>query len=177
MREWLAARLGVHAKNITLVGSARLGESLSPRRLGQPFGGQSDLDLVVVSDTFFERLRGDFCSWEHDYETGGVTPKNTKERGYWDDNVRRGPQVISRGFLDARMVPSMSRYPCAEVTAQTMFLLTRKLSETPKAPSVSQASVRVYRDWDAFVRQIDRNLQASITVGVERQPASSVSTE
>ena len=37
VRTWLSSRLAVEAKAINLTGSARLGSSLSPKKLGKPF--------------------------------------------------------------------------------------------------------------------------------------------
>ena len=37
MRSWLAIRLKVHAKQISMVGSGRLGTSLSPEKINNPF--------------------------------------------------------------------------------------------------------------------------------------------
>ena len=45
VRSWLSAQLGVHAKEISMVGSARLGKSPAPEKLGDPFDENSDLDI------------------------------------------------------------------------------------------------------------------------------------
>jgi predicted nucleotidyltransferase len=48
--------LGVPVKNVAIVGSAKTGYSLTPGRNYSPFGGESDLDLVIVSDSLFREL-------------------------------------------------------------------------------------------------------------------------
>src|SRR4029077_7660969 len=56
VRTWVASRLVIEPKEITLTGSARLGQSLTPARLGAPFSDKSDLDFATVSSSLFDRL-------------------------------------------------------------------------------------------------------------------------
>ena len=46
--------LHVPAKDICVVGSARIGFSLSPEKFGSPFNQFSDIDIVVVSSSLFD---------------------------------------------------------------------------------------------------------------------------
>jgi hypothetical protein len=48
--------LDVPVKNVAIVGSAKTGYSLTPGRNYSPFGAESDLDLVIVSDRLFIEL-------------------------------------------------------------------------------------------------------------------------
>ena len=54
----LAERLNVHAKSIVLVGSGRLGYSVSPKvedkKLWKPFHDRSDFDFVVIDQPLFD---------------------------------------------------------------------------------------------------------------------------
>lgn len=158
IRAWLAVRLAVDPKEITLVGSARIGQSLSADRLGAPFSNQSDLDFTTVSSALFERLRAEFNAWAVAYETDAISPKNTRERRFWDDNLARGPNVLERGFFDSRMIPLLDPYPVARGISQSMYLLRRKLEVTIGAPQVRDADLRAYRDWNAYARQMARSL-------------------
>jgi hypothetical protein len=158
MRSWLASRLSVDPKEITLIGSARVGQSLSPSRLGRPFSSASDLDLTVVSSDLFGKLAAEFNVWSYDYESGAVIPGNSRERRFWDDHLQRGPDLIGRGFLDSKMIPLRQPYILARQIRQTMYLLKEKLAVTPAGPVVSGADVRVYRNWDAFARQVETSL-------------------
>jgi hypothetical protein len=75
IRGWLSHRLNVHPKEITLVGSARIGYSLAaPPDLGKPFGKHSDLDLCVVSADLFRRFVEAVEQFKVDYQTGKVLP-------------------------------------------------------------------------------------------------------
>ena len=81
LRIWLARRLDVQAKEVTIVGSGRQGYSLSPdQNAGRPFGQQSDLDMTTISVRLFERLRDAFGRWEKDYKQGIVQPRHERER-------------------------------------------------------------------------------------------------
>lgn len=101
LRGWLGYRLGVDPKEITLVGSGRLGFCLSPGPdLCRPFGEHSDLDLTVVSALMFKRMETTFTRWHADYAGGQVSPRNERERFFWEDNRKRVPSGLARGFID-----------------------------------------------------------------------------
>lgn len=57
LREWVAALLDIFPKDVSMVGSARIGFSLAPQKQLREFTvGSSDLDLFVVSAPLFGRL-------------------------------------------------------------------------------------------------------------------------
>jgi hypothetical protein len=159
VRAWLASRLQVCPKEITLLGSARLGYSLkSGQNYGRAFTAQSDLDFSIISGSLFEELSKAFEQWRTDYTTGVVHPRNNQEQQLWNDNARWGAQNIRRGFLDVRKIPTFSRYPFVQSLADTMWRLSKKLEMTQGAPRVKVASVRVYHSWKALVAQVSLNL-------------------
>ncbi|MFP3939739.1 MAG: hypothetical protein ACLF0P_05480 [Thermoanaerobaculia bacterium] len=158
MRSWLANRLGVHAKEISVAGSARLGASLSPVKLGRPFGSKSDLDVFVVSAQLFEIVRKEFCRWSLDFESGRVKPRNAREEGFWQDNNYRGDKLIRRGFIDQKLIPNLDAYADIRNISESMWALAQKLNVTERAPRPKRASTRCYKSWDAFVRQAALNL-------------------
>lgn len=154
VRSWLGIRLTVDPKEIHLTGSGRIGQSLAPRKIGAKFGQHSDLDLFVVSQDLFDRVTTEFNKWSYDFESGSVVPKNEREKAFWVDNNKRGFDLISRGFLDSHLVPNLNAYPTIQNIAQSMWLLKGKLDVTEGAPSVKSASIRCYKNWDSYVRQI-----------------------
>jgi hypothetical protein len=154
----MAPRLGVDPKEISIIGSARIGQSLSPDNQGRPFVDSSDLDFMAVSGSLFKEFVDDFNKWTYEYESHAISPKNDRECRFWDDHMERGPLVIGRGFIDAKMVPSRKSYATAIKIAQTMYLVTEKLKITPLSPHVTHASLRVYKNWEAFVRQVEKSL-------------------
>lgn len=161
MRTWLGAELKTAARNITLIGSARIGYSMAPtKEFGRPFNSHSDLDLAVVTSEIFNALSADFEAWASDYRNGTIQPSNRHETAYWSDNAIRLPNNISRGFIDPHKVPARSRYATAAWLQNVTWKLREKLRCTDAAPKVAYASVRVYRDWSAFTRQLVVNLHS-----------------
>lgn len=158
IRFWLASRLGIDPKEITVIGSARLGQSLDPKTLGAPFSEKSDLDITTVSSSLFNRLVSDFNAWAGDYESEREIPRNSREKAFWEDNLKRGPTIIGRGFMDSKMIPRHNPYPNVRNVADAMFLLCEKLNVTPGGPRVRGADVRAYRNWEAYARQMSLNL-------------------
>ena len=158
VRTWLSAWLDVHAKEIGVSGSARLGASLAPAKLGKKFGATSDLDLFIVSASLFRELREEFRNWSFDYESNRVVPHNDREALFWRDNNARGPKMIDRGLLDQKMIPNLPAYPITKKMSQGMWVLVEKLKKTPNAPHPKMASVRCYSSWASLVRQVMLNL-------------------
>jgi len=158
LRNWLGQQLHIHAKSITVVGSARIGFSMSGKDYGRSFGPSSDLDLAAVSLVLFSRLETAFQRWAADYSAGRSTPKSNIEKGYWDENLEVGRRGIRRGFVDANKIPLRDAYPDAKAIAQALYLAHMKLRRTEAAPPLRRVSLRVYRDWDSFVDQVSRSL-------------------
>jgi hypothetical protein len=163
IRGWLGSRLGVHAKEITLIGSARIGYSLAPPPdYGRPFSEKSDLDLSIISGSLFQRVTSAFDSFAVDYKTEGIKPRSQHERELWDGNIKFGDRNIPKGFFDPDKVPNFNRYPIAQCISQSMWMLLKRLEATPNAPQVRHASVRVYRDWQSFINRVSFNLLSAL---------------
>lgn len=157
IRTWLASRLSIHAKDISITGSARLGSSLNPKQLGKTFNENSDLDFFIISEKIFNNLKTDFNKWSSDYEEGLIIPSNV-EKEFWKDNLTRGIKLFDRGFFDPHLIPNRESYPEVQNISQTMYLLKRKLEETINAPKISKVSIRCYKNWSDYVRQVSINL-------------------
>ena len=159
IRAWLGQRLDVHPKTISMTGSGRFGESWVPSKCGNPFTARSDLDLFLVSADFFGRVEKDFVRWKADFEDGIVEPQNDREAKFWNDHRVRGPRIIARGFLDYWMIPMLRQYKIRRLVGQTMWYLKHRLDATENAPSVREASLRVYRDMQSLTNQESLNLR------------------
>jgi hypothetical protein len=161
LRGWLGSRLNIHPKEITIVGSARLGFSLAPPpKFGRPFCNESDLDLSVISRDLFEGLCWAFSKFRNDFRNGHVVPRNERERRFWQANIEFGDRNIPRGFIDANKIPNFSRYHAAQQINQSMWMLLKKLEVTKEAPRVRRASTRLYRDWESFIERVSMNLRS-----------------
>lgn len=159
VRAWIGYRLGVDPKEVSITGSARIGQSLAPGKIGKPFDNHSDLDLFVVSKCLFEKMKNDFCTWSYDFENRRIVPENDRERKFWLDNHERGLKVIRKGFLDSKMIPNRKKYSTIQNVHQTMWLLREKLHITDGAPKVKRASLRCYNSWPDHLRQVSLSLK------------------
>jgi len=56
LRNRICKNLGTHPQNFSIVGSAKLGFSIAPKKLGKPFDDDSDIDIVIISDRLFEEV-------------------------------------------------------------------------------------------------------------------------
>lgn len=56
LREAVAANFGIHPNHVIVVGSAKLGYSISPAKPLKPFDSNSDLDLAVVDGRLFDKF-------------------------------------------------------------------------------------------------------------------------
>lgn len=154
IRVWLSSRLLVHPKDISITGSARLGQSLAPQKLGKEFSHESDLDLFIISSDLFSRMVCDFNQFSFDYEAGHIKSANGREEHFWKSNVSETPGTINRGFIDSKAVPSKLKYSTIQNMANSLWLLKEKLDATPNAPKVKKASIRCYKGWPEYVNQI-----------------------
>ncbi|HDY73854.1 MAG TPA: hypothetical protein ENH51_01935 [Euryarchaeota archaeon] len=160
VRVWLSNRLDIDPKEITIIGSGRIGESLTPgENMGRPFGAHSDLDLVAISNALFEQMKQLFFKWGEAYEAGQIKPKNKRETRFWNENLRVCDDTIQRGFIDANKIPNRGSYSLAKKIAQSLFLLPGKIKVSEGGFEIRTTSLRVYRDWNSFMRQVSLNLK------------------
>lgn len=152
-RVWLSTTLEIDPKEITIIGSARIGYSLAKGKFGTRFNNASDLDFTIVSQRLFQKLVNDFECFKDDFRNGTITPRNSKESRYWPENVRVCSRTISKGFLDANKIPNLDRYAIAKRINNSMSILHRKLKASEEIPKTKKSSARVYFDWDKFVDQ------------------------
>ena len=163
LRGWLGRRLDVHPKEITLIGSGRIGYSLAKGdRYGRGFSENSDLDFSVVSSSLFSLIAQTFYRFSDDFESGRVLPTTEKEAKYWPENIRVCRRNIKRGFLDSNKIPNYGRYPAVQNINAAMWHLTERLNETSEAPSVKSTSIRIYRCWRSFTDQVSFNLLVAL---------------
>ncbi len=164
-REHLATRLHEKARNIGITGSARSGYSLAPEKYGMPYQvGKSDLDLFLVSATWFDQLVSDFELFLGRYRSQLAAPRNDREKIFFDCNAREAPGTIARGFIDQWRVPAVSRYQYAcELGGAGDGFRQCINREVDPANQIGRLSFRVYRDWDAVIRQIGGSVLRALT--------------
>jgi len=67
LKDTLSNYFDIPIKNIEIVGSAKLGISLSNERYGKKYTRKSDIDLVLVSSELFDRAWHELLKLEHKY--------------------------------------------------------------------------------------------------------------
>ena len=162
-RTWLAEKLGLDPKEISLRGSGRLGYSLNPRRWGEAYDPQSsDLDVFAVSKRLFDGLRCDFKRWSYDYDNDASVTGSKRERQHWRANRQEGPKNIARGLLDSWRVPNRPAYPFFSNTNNRLADLRTKLLQADAGPKPKKKlTLRCYRDWRSYERQASINLKTA----------------
>jgi hypothetical protein len=97
LTEHLLAKMNVPAENIAVVGSAKIGFSLSPDNFPRKFSSYSDIDVVVVSEPLFDEVWHTMLRWNYPRRVyfGGVdmgwskTRRNDLLLGWFcPDNIR-----------------------------------------------------------------------------------------
>ena len=166
VRNWLAAGLELDAKQISVAGSGRLGYSLAPERWGDRYGPESsDLDFFAVSESLFESLRGDFDRWRTDFAGGAVQPSGVELRN-WEANRTETPRSIGRGFIDSWRVPNRTAYShFLRVNRRLDGLLARLRGANPAPQPPKAPSLRCYKDWASYERQVTLSLEAAARAG------------
>ena len=158
MRTWIAAYLNICPKEVGLIGSARSGFAMGERKkFGRPFGPKSDLDLCIVSETYFCKIQKEFNLFKQEYKSGEVVPR-PEEKKYWDENLKFGQKNFSRGFFDGNKIPTRSQYITAINIDLAMEKLKQKISETEEIGNIKKCSVRIYKDWKSLVGIVSLNL-------------------
>ena len=158
MRIWIASYLNICPKEVGLIGSARSGFAMSGRNdFGRPFSTESDLDLCIISETYFCKIQKEFNLFKQEYESGVVVP-SPGEKKYWDGNLTFGQKNFPRGFFDGNKIPTRPQYVTARCIDLAMRELKRKISETEGIGNVKECSVRIYKDWKSLVGIVSLNL-------------------
>ncbi len=116
LRTTLGTALHLSADAMTVVGSGRIGFSLSPEKYGTPFLPESDLDVVVVSSKLFDMAWLDLLRLGRKYFS---LQKNVQS---WIDTHKENH--IFFGFI----LPD--RLPGAVTISPTWFRIFRGLART-----------------------------------------------
>lgn len=164
IRDFIAKSLKVETKEISLVGSARIGYSLSKKEWGRPFNSKSDYDFIIVSNILYSNIVKDFQKWVKDLHTRKISPRNVNEMNYWLENIRYLDQQIPKGFIQTKFIPYDINYTTIKKCYDTIWLLKKKFVATEIAPRVSDTSIRVYSTWTSCVNQMHINFNSALNI-------------
>lgn len=84
LRSALTRTLGTRSEDIFIVGSAKMGFSLAPRKFGRPFSEGSDIDVAIIDSELFDTLWLSVVRW-HYRRRHRLPPADRK----WDDDRRQ----------------------------------------------------------------------------------------
>lgn len=122
----ISIKFGIHSTQVILVGSAKLGFSIAPKKRYQHFGDESDLDVAVVSQDLFDRL----WSIAFDYwKVSGDWYRGTNFRDY-----------LFRGWVRPDFLPPNTQY------SKDWFEYFRQLTSSQKFGPF-KISAGFYRSW------------------------------
>jgi hypothetical protein len=145
----LATDISASPEDIRIVGSAKLGYSLSPNTYGVPFSDASDIDIIVVNPVIFDDLWWKLSSWQYPWRPGSWADEKRKWGRGRIDNVFHGwlePTLFSYSELGARRTP-----PELRDIRVAWFEALKQLSRI-KDIAGHDCHARLYRSWEAARR-------------------------
>ena len=101
LRSKVADRFRLHPNEVLVVGSAKLGFSIAPKKTYRPFCDESDIDVVLVSSMFFDQI------WEAVF-------RYKEDRGDW----RQYPafsRSLFQGWIRPDKLPRSEMFPLNKV--------------------------------------------------------------
>lgn len=161
VRQYISHILDVDVNHIKLIGSTKTGFRMDSEDYGMPYSKDRDLDFMIIDEGLFSTLAEEFAVWKNAYqEEGALNPRSEYERGCWDDNMRTLPMTIALGFVDTYKLPNRNDYlPVNSKVNNTMSNVVRNL-KSQHGFSTKGASMRVYRDFESYFCQQNRNIEA-----------------
>lgn len=162
MRAFIAKGVNVNPKDVTLVGSARIGYSLKKKVWGKQFSNKSDLDFTIISSNLFKNLISDFQKWVGDFVSGRILPHTMRQNMNWLNSIETVNENIPKGYINTRNLFSHTNYSNVKNCYRTMAVLKERIEATPNSPSVEDASIRVYSDWKSCTKQLEINFKTAL---------------
>lgn len=156
VKQFIGKELEVSVDCIKLIGSAKQGFSIDPNQYGKSFSEKSDMDFTIIDVTLFEKLKRDFETWQQAYNSKKVFPRNYTEEFYWNENIKRLPDNIKRGFVDHHKIPFFSSV-CPTNNRINNVLYCVRANLPLFNINTKGLSLRVYKDYISFYKQIKLN--------------------
>jgi len=144
LRRHLCAALPVAEENITVVGSAKMGFSLSPDAFPRRFTDRSDIDVIIVNEPLFDQVWTTVIQWHY--------PRRTFRLGEadWRWASGRMKELYWGWFTPDKIRYEGLSFPQALTPLRDLstawFNAFQSLSQYPEFAS-RQISGRLYRTW------------------------------
>lgn len=159
VRQYISYILDVNVNHVKLIGSTKTGFKMDSENYGKPYSKASDLDFMIIDESLFKILAREFDTWKKAYQDGVLKPHNDNEKTYWDDNLVTLHRTINLGFVDTYKMPSRHDHlPINSKVNNTMANVVRNL-KIHHGFSTKRASMRVYKDFDSYYCQQNRNIE------------------
>ncbi len=160
VRQYVSYILDVNVNHVKLVGSTKTGFKLDSENYGKPYSKASDLDFMIIDESLFKILAKEFDMWKKAYiDDSSMKPHNDKEKTYWNENMVSLRRTIGLGFVDTYKMPNRQEFlPINSKVNNTMANVVRNLRAYHDF-STKKASMRVYKDFDSFFYQQNRNIE------------------
>ncbi len=155
--QYIADKFHLSKSQIVLIGSAQTGFAIDSDNYGRPFSENSDLDFAIIDKPLFEKSNKDFNLWKSKTDNNEYSTE-VKNR-YWRDNQINLKNQIKRGFLDTYKIPNFLEFETIQPINNSFALIVLKLKTMYKI-EVKGASVRIYKDWDTFRKQVKINIES-----------------
>ena len=87
LKTTIAGHFSVDITSLHMVGSAKLGFSVAPHQLWKPFGEDSDIDIVIISEVLFDGF------WQRLSDlSAGIYDRSEQEEHKFDASVKSLPK-------------------------------------------------------------------------------------
>jgi hypothetical protein len=128
LRTTVARRFDLHPNDVLVVGSGKLGFSIAPKKRYRPFGDRSDLDVVIISEKFFDLVWMDVHRY---FEQGG----------FWEhaDDFR---EYLFRGWIRPDKLPPDQHFDFAK----SWWEFFNSLSSS-REYSTARIRGAIYKNW------------------------------
>ena len=126
IRAFIAKGVNVHTKEVTLVGSGRIGYSLKKKEWGRKFTPpNSDLDFTIISNDLYKKLVADFQKWVNDFHTRKIKPLDIQQMNTWLNAIKTVDDNIPKGYINTKQLFSNKNYPTVRKCNFTMRKLKK----------------------------------------------------
>lgn len=145
LRNHLGERLAVSSTSVTVIGSARIGFSLSPDNFSRQFSDESDIDVLIVDERLFDNVWKTLLKWHYPRRISGLDGVDKQ----WAANRRKdlywGWFVPDKIRFEGLSLPDVLR-PLRDLST-SWFDAFKSLSHYPQFIR-RNVSGRLYRTWD-----------------------------
>ncbi|WP_333662452.1 hypothetical protein [Chishuiella changwenlii] len=155
--QYIADKFSINKFEIILLGSARTGFAIDPDNYGRKFSENSDLDFAIINEKLFNDSIIDFNLWKSKTENNQYDERVKNK--YWTDNQINLRYQIRRGFIDTYKVPNFLEFKTIQQVNQSLSLIVVNLEKYQNI-KVKEASVRIYKDWKTFDKQLKTNIES-----------------